>query len=128
MKWLDNVWGTSTERELKQLYVAMMNLKKDNICTSIRLALETKKFWINEKSKLQEMREKRNMTIEELSRLASIPAFQISKYESGLSNINHAKFSTIFSLSVILDCDVWDIVEIKKHEAEERENMRWEAG
>lgn len=114
MKWVDEVWGTVTEQELKKLYNVMKILGKKEICTEIKNALDKKIFWVREKNNLQIMREKKGMTVNELARLTRIPSSIIDKYESGQSNLYNAKFCTVIVLALALDCDVWEIVEMQK--------------
>lgn len=114
MKWVDEIWGTVTEQELKKLYNVMKILGKKEICTEIKNALDKKIFWVREKNNLQIMREKKGMTVNELANLTRIPSSIIDKYESGQSNLYNAKFCTVIVLALALNCDVWEIVEMQK--------------
>ena len=114
MKWVDEIWGTVTEQELKKLYNVMKILGKKEICTEIKNALDKKIFWVREKNNLQIMREKKGMTVNELANLTRIPSSIIDKDESGQSNLYNAKFCTVIVLALALNCDVWEIVEMQK--------------
>lgn len=62
-------------------------------------------------SNLEEVRKQRDLSREELSKLANVNATTIQRLEKGIYNVDNVKLSTLISLSKALHCKVVDLVD-----------------
>lgn len=63
-------------------------------------------------SNLQTIRKKRKLTQSDLASKSGVSLSAIQKYERGSKDINKAAGETLRKLSVILECDMIDLLEI----------------
>ncbi len=71
---------------------------------------------------LQRLRENKNISQSQLSKMSGVSVRMIQQYEQGVRNINGAKLETLLDLAAVLDCKISDIItdndlklKIKKH-------------
>ena len=62
-------------------------------------------------SKMQYLRKKKNITQFELAKRANISIQAIQKYEQGTLDTAGIRIGTLIRLCMILDCNIWDIIE-----------------
>ena len=63
------------------------------------------------KTKLQQVREKANISLVELSNKTNIPYTTIISYEKRYRNINSICYTRLKNLAKILKCEIEDILE-----------------
>ncbi|WP_312373183.1 helix-turn-helix domain-containing protein [Lachnoclostridium sp.] len=62
-------------------------------------------------SKLQELRKSMRMTQPDLHKLSGIALRSIKDYEQGCRDINKASVSTLYRLSLVLGCEIKELIE-----------------
>ena len=72
-------------------------------------------------SKLQLIRESRELTQKELSEKAGVNLRTLQQYEIRAKNINRAAASTLMALSKTLGCRIEDLLETVENQVEEDE-------
>ena len=62
-------------------------------------------------TKLQEMRQKNNLSQSKLAELSGVKIRMIQQYEINARNIDGAKLETLCDLAAALNCKIYDILE-----------------
>ena len=62
-------------------------------------------------NKLKHMRESRGLSQSQLADKAGIQLRTLQYYEQGVLDFNHCKIEKIFSVALVLDCDIEDILD-----------------
>ena len=64
---------------------------------------------------LQKIRLEKGFSQSQLSQAARVPLKTLQKYESGERDINHCKIITAYRLSIVLECNIEDLIEKGDH-------------
>lgn len=62
-------------------------------------------------SQLYKLRCKNKLSQSQLAHMTGISKPQISKYETGERDINKAQVQTLYKMSIILKCNIEDLIE-----------------
>lgn len=63
-------------------------------------------------SNLKQLRKAKKLSQAQLSEIAGVNLRTLQDYEQGRKNINKAEAMTVYKLSVALDCEVWELLEL----------------
>lgn len=93
--------------DLKKLYSILHETSELKALEVVGQNIHNKKL----QSKLQYIRQKNNMSQSALSKLSSVSLRMIQQYEQKKKDINKASANSLYSLAMVLNCDIEDLME-----------------
>ena len=94
-------------KDLERLYGILHETSEWNALEVICSGIRNKKL----KSRLQDLRLKKQLSQSELSEISGVSLRMIQQYEQKKKDINKASASSLLSLARVLNCDIEDLME-----------------
>lgn len=93
--------------DLKKLYGILHEVSELKALEVVGKSIENKKL----QSKLQYIRQKNGLSQNELAKQSSVSLRMIQQYEQKKKDINKASVNSLYSLALVLKCDIEDLME-----------------
>ena len=94
-------------KDLEKLYGILHEVSELKALEVVGKNIENKKL----QSKLQYIRQKNGLSQNELAKKSSVSLRMIQQYEQKRDDINKASVNSLYSLALILNCDIEDLME-----------------